>query len=141
NAENTNPFSESSQRARQEGWSNAFDGAPSVEWAGSTVESIDYSADGEDDEDGAEHYPVHNLRIVNHSPGGYCLTWPREVPRQRQAGELLGIQEDTGGSGTVDVVRGRRQVRGGGAELGIELIAPRRTPCAVRLLRKTDDPS
>src|SRR5690554_7653036 len=77
NAENTNPFSESSQRARQEGWSNAFDGAPSVEWAGSTVESIDYSADGEDDEDGAEHYPVHNLRIVNHSPGGFCLTWPQ----------------------------------------------------------------
>lgn len=141
NAENTNPFSESSQRARQEGWSNAFDGAPSVEWAGSTVESIDYSADGEDDEDGAEHYPVHNLRIVNHSPGGFCLTWPREVPRQLQAGELLGIQEDRDQSWSLAVVRWIRQVRGGGTQMGIELIAPHCTPCAVKLLRKTDDPS
>lgn len=140
-AEDTNPFSSAAQRARQEGWSAAFDGENSVEWSGD-VEKINYSTGREtDDEENAENYPVHCLRIVNHSPGGFCLTWPREVPRQLQAGELLGVQEAADQSWSLAVVRWIRQVRGGGTQMGIELVAPHCTPCAIKLLRKTEHPS
>lgn len=141
NAEDSNPFSDAAQRARQDGWSTAFDGDQSVDWAGG-VEKINYTAEVDvDDEENAENYPVHSLRIVNHSPGGFCLTWPREVPRQLQAGELLGVQEERDQSWSLAVVRWIRQVRGGGTQMGIELIAPHCTPCAIKLLRKTDHPS
>ncbi|NLY58501.1 MAG: molecular chaperone [Gammaproteobacteria bacterium] len=142
NAEDNNPFSDAAQRSRQDGWGSAFDGDQSVDWAGSSVEQINYAAgDEDDDEENAENYPVHNLRIVNHSPGGFCLTWPREVPRQLQAGELLGVQEDRDQGWSLAVVRWIRQVRGGGTQMGIELVAPHCTPCAAKLLRKTDHPS
>ena len=88
-----NPFSDAAQRARQDGWGRAFDGDKSLDWSPSGVEQIDYKAlpgEAESDEN-EEHYPIHALPIVNHSPGGFCLTWPKEVPKQLQAGELLGV--------------------------------------------------
>lgn len=140
--EDNNPFSDAAQRARQDGWSNAFDGDQTIDWVGS-MEQIDYASAEEQsaEEDSDEDYPVHTLRIVNHSPGGFCLTWPREVPKQLQAGELLGIQENAGQGWSLAVVRWIRQVRGGGTQMGIELIAPHCTPCAIKLLRKTEAPS
>lgn len=140
-ADDTNPFSSAAQRSRQQGWSAAFDGESAIEWSGD-VEKIDYTTGAETDGDeNAETYPVHNLRIVNQSPGGFCLTWPREVPRQLQAGELLGVQEAPEQSWSLAVVRWIRQVRGGGTQMGIELIAPHGTPCAIKLLRRTEHPS
>lgn len=141
NAEDTNPFSDAARRAAQEGWSNAFDGDKDIEWA-PDVEKINYHTTTEpSDEENAENYPVHSLRIVNHSPGGFCLTWPREVPKQLQAGELLGVQERSDQGWSLAVVRWIRQVRGGGTQMGIELIAPHCTPCAIKLLRKAEQPS
>lgn len=140
-AESSNPFSDVSQRARQEGWSTAFDGDQTVDWHGA-MEQINYTSDEEpDEEDNLEDFPIHTLRIVNHSPGGFCLTWPKDVPRQLQAGELLGVQEAAEQGWSLAVVRWIRQVRGGGTQMGIELIAPHCTPCAIKLLRKTDAPS
>ncbi|GAA6130898.1 molecular chaperone [Halopseudomonas sabulinigri] len=138
----TNPFSDAAQRSKQSGWTGAFDGAHSVDWNGAGVEQIDYNgAAGADDEEGDESYPIHSLPIVNHSPGGFCLTWPKEVPKQLQAGELLGIQEANEEDWSLAVVRWIRQVRGGGTQMGIELVAPHCTPCAAKLLRKTGEPS
>lgn len=137
-----NPFSDAAQKAKQGGWTGAFDGADSVEWHASGIEQIDYgSSMDEQDDEGDEQYPIHSLPIVNHSPGGFCLTWPKEVPKQLQAGELLGIQEANEQDWSLAVVRWIRQVRGGGTQMGIELIAPHCTPCAAKLIRKTGEPS
>ncbi|SDS62907.1 hypothetical protein SAMN05216198_2379 [Halopseudomonas litoralis] len=141
NAEDSNPFSDANRRAAQQGWSNAFDGDQSIDWA-PDVEKINYNSPNEpSDEENTENYPIHSLRIINHSPGGFCLTWPREVPKQLQAGELLGVQEESDQGWSLAVVRWIRQVRGGGTQMGIELIAPHCTPCAIKLLRKTEQPS
>ncbi|EIK54396.1 molecular chaperone [Stutzerimonas stutzeri TS44] len=86
---------------------------------------------------GEQAYPDFEVRLVNHSPGGYCLAWPAEVPAQLQTGELLGLR-DAGNGWSVAVVRWVRQVRGGGTQMGVELIAPQAQPCGLRLLRKTE---
>lgn len=86
-------------------------------------------------------YPCFAVDLVNQSPGGYCLAWPAEVPAQLQAGELLGLREDANGPWRVATVRWVRQVRGGGTQMGVELIAPNAQPCGVRLLRKLDQGS
>jgi hypothetical protein len=90
---------------------------------------------------GENSYPTFELAIVNHSPGGYCLSWPKEVPTQLQAGELLGVQDSPEQSWSVALVRWIRQVRGGGTQMGIELIAPHAQPCGLQLLRKADQNS
>lgn len=136
-----NPFSDAAQRARQEGWGNAFDGGQSLDWTPSNMETISYNTHPGEKEEREDDYPIHTLPIVNHSPGGFCLTWPKEVPKQLQAGELLGIQEEVGQDWSLAVVRWICQVRGGGTQMGIELIAPHCTPCAIKLLRKTEQPS
>jgi hypothetical protein len=86
-------------------------------------------------------YPTYVVQMVNHSPGGFCLSWPEDVPTQLQAGELLGLQDGTSENWSVAVVRWVRQVRGGGTQMGVELIAPYAQPCGLRLLRKADQSS
>ncbi|RRV43138.1 molecular chaperone [Pseudomonas sp. o96-267] len=92
-------------------------------------------------ESNGESYPTFPLPIVNHSPGGYCLSWPKDVPSQLQAGELLGVQDNPSQGWSVAIVRWIRQVRGGGTQMGIELIAPHARPCGLQLLRKGEQNS
>ncbi|MET1077501.1 MAG: molecular chaperone [Pseudomonas sp.] len=128
-------------------WSNAFDAQPVTNWEnGLPFEEIQYNhAPGKtsDPDDGAavESMPTFVLPIVNHSPGGYCLSWPKEVPSQLQAGELLGIQDSPEQGWSVALVRWIRQVRGGGTQMGIELVAPYAQPCGLQLLRKAEQNS
>lgn len=130
-------------------WNTAFDAQPQNWDEGLPYEEIQYSkpvtpgdtsAQPEPPASG-ENYPTFELAIVNHSPGGYCLSWPKEVPSQLQAGELLGVQDAPSQGWSVAVVRWIRQVRGGGTQMGIELIAPHAQPCGLQLLRKADQHS
>ncbi|MCP8465142.1 molecular chaperone [Pseudomonas sp. ZM23] len=132
----------------KDAWSGAFDAQKVNDWQpGMPLEEIEYTphtpADGSRAiaESPSDDYPVFTLPIVNHSPGGYCLTWPKEIPNQLQAGELLGIQDTPEHSWSIAVVRWIRQVRGGGTQMGIELIAPLAQPCGLQLLRKTEQSS
>lgn len=88
-----------------------------------------------------QHYSTYALQIVNHSPGGYCLAWPREVPPQLQAGEMVGIQDTQSQGWSVAVVRWIRQVRSGGTQMGIELVAPHAQPCGLQLVRVSEQNS
>ncbi|KPB69329.1 molecular chaperone [Pseudomonas cannabina] len=121
-------------------WSSAFDTQ-----RGNTssvllpYEEIEYpKIDGDSDSlsNGQHTFPTFDLNIVNHSPGGYCLAWQKEVPQQLQAGELVGIQDDAGQGWSVAIVRWVRQVRSGGTQMGIELIAPFAQPCGMQLIRE-----
>lgn len=89
----------------------------------------------------ADLFPTFEVQRVDHSPGGFCLSWQGEVPAQLQAGELLGLQDATSQTWSVAVVRWIRQVRGSGPQMGVELIAPAAQPCGLRLLRKTEQSS
>lgn len=103
------------------------------------VEEIEYEPERVGNQGQAPEFPTYSLQIVNHSPGGYCLAWRKEVPSQLQAGELIGIQDAPAQGWSVAVVRWIRQVRDGGTQMGIELIAPHAQPCGLQLVRG-DDP-
>jgi hypothetical protein len=130
-------------------WGGAFDAQRHSHWEqGLPMEEITYhteyfgkpetSADeNTDSETAADQFPTFSLPIINHSPGGYCLSWPKEVPAQLQAGEILGFQESAKQNWSVAVVRWIRQVRGGGTQMGIELVAPFAEPCGLQLTSKS----
>ncbi|MBS7662231.1 molecular chaperone [Pseudomonas lalucatii] len=128
-------------------WTKAFDAQQSGNWEQNLpFEEIEYSKPGAQagrggpasSAEASANYPTFALPIVNHSPGGYCLSWPKEVPSQLQAGELLGIQDAPEQSWSIAVVRWIRQVRGGGTQMGIELIAPHAQACGLQLVRKAE---
>ncbi|MBP8184471.1 MAG: molecular chaperone [Pseudomonas sp.] len=130
-------------------WGGAFDAQRITQWEpGLPMEEIVYRAQDSTkpepvpaEEETVELYPTYNLTIINHSPGGYCLSWPKEVPGQLQAGEILGLQDSPEQAWSVAVVRWIRQVRGGGTQMGIELVAPFAQPCGLQLMRKTEQHS
>ena len=137
-------FSSAMVKGEKDSWSQAFDAAPqskSDEFL--PYEEILYEplVDDEDNTDSPPHYPTYALPVINHSPGGYCLAWPKEVPAELQAGEMVGIQDTANQGWSIAVVRWIRQVRGAGTQMGIELVAPHAQPCGLQLVRSRDDHS
>ncbi|MDL5592618.1 hypothetical protein QS468_07865 [Bacillus subtilis] len=137
-------FSRAVVQGEKDSWSQAFDAAPQSK----TDEFLPYEeiryeplADDEGDADSPPHYPTYALPVINHSPGGYCLAWPKEVPAELQTGEMIGIQDTTNQGWSIAVVRWIRQVRGAGTQMGIELVAPHAQPCGLQLVRTRDDHS
>ncbi len=136
-------FSHTLVQGEKDSWSQAFDAAPQNNEQFLPYEEIQYDHLGEDESsaDAAPHYPTYALPVINHSPGGYCLDWPKEVPAELQAGEMLGIQDSVSLGWSIAVIRWIRQVRGGGTQMGIELVAPHAQPCGLQLVRSRDDHS
>jgi len=136
---------EVSKNKAQDSWSQAFDAAPAGDSDLLPYEEIEYPTNPTDDEgtgsDHQHHFPTYDLPIINHSPGGYCLGWPKEVPEQLQAGEMVGIRDNNDQAWSIAVVRWIRQVRGGAMQMGIELIAPYAQPCGVQLVREPEEQS
>ncbi|WP_338474187.1 molecular chaperone [Pseudomonas sp. MS646] len=124
-------------------WGQAFDAAPNGDNELLPYEEIEYPANPSDEDssssDRQHHFPTYDLPIINHSPGGYCLGWPKEVPEQLQAGEMIGIRDASDQSWSIAVVRWIRQVRNGAMQMGIELVAPYAQPCGLQLVREENE--
>ena len=137
-------FSRAVVQGEKDSWSQAFDAAPqSTSDELLPYEEIRYEPliDDEGDANSPPHYPTYALPVINHSPGGYCLAWPKDVPAELQAGEMVGIQDSLNQGWSIAVVRWIRQVRGAGTQMGIELVAPHAQPCGLQLVRTRDDHS
>ncbi|WP_434701455.1 molecular chaperone [Pseudomonas sp. D1-36] len=134
---------EASPTRKNDTWDQAFDAAPSGDSELLPYEEIEYPVNPADDDaassDNQHHFPTYDLPIINHSPGGYCLGWPKEVPEQLQAGEMVGIRDANDQSWSIAVVRWIRQVRNGAMQMGIELVAPHAQPCGLQLLREQNE--
>ncbi|PKA69674.1 hypothetical protein ATI02_2538 [Pseudomonas baetica] len=137
-------FSSVVAKAEKDSWSQAFDAAPQSkadEFLPYEEIQYDQLIEDENSTDNTPHYPTYALPVINHSPGGYCLGWPTEVPAELQAGEMLGIQDSASQGWSIAVIRWIRQVRGAGTQMGIELVAPHAQPCGLQLVRSRDDHS
>jgi hypothetical protein len=80
-------------------------------------------------------------KMINTSPGGFCIVWDSQIPSSLQTGEILGVREQSSQPWSVAVVRWIRQIKNEGTQIGIELQAPTATPCAVRLIQKLGNSS
>lgn len=137
-------FSSAVIKGEKDSWSQAFDAAPqsnAEQFLPYEEIQYDHLVEDESGTDSTPHYPTHALPVINHSPGGYCLAWPEEVPAELQAGEMLGIHDSVSLGWSIAVIRWIRQVRGGGTQMGIELVAPHAQPCGLQLVRSRDDHS
>jgi hypothetical protein len=68
------------------------------------------------------------------SPGGYRLRWNEPFPAALQTGELIGLTNESDPRWCIGVTRWIRQDESG-PFIGVELLAPKATPVAVRLVQ------
>ncbi|RON70635.1 molecular chaperone [Pseudomonas fluorescens] len=137
-------FNSAVAQGEKDSWSQAFDASPQSkadEFLPYEEIQYDQLIEDENSTDNTPHYPTYALPVINHSPGGYCLGWPTEVPAELQAGEMVGIQDSASQGWSIAVIRWIRQVRGAGTQMGIELVAPHAQPCGLQLVRSRDDHS
>lgn len=113
-------------------WHRAFDAARNDALLRRPHQRIDYKPDADRPAEPREQYPCHQLQVVNHSPGGYCLAWDDTSPEQLQTGDLIGLQHAGEQGWNIALIRWIRQPRGSRLQLGIELLAPRARPCGLR---------
>lgn len=92
-------------------------------------------------ESGGLRHDIYHSQIVNISPGGYCVEWAGEVPSGVRSGEILGLKEEDQANWNIGVIRWVKQLPGHGAQLGIEILAPKARPSGARVLKKTGDAS
>lgn len=80
-------------------------------------------------------YSHHELRALDTSPKGYRLRWPEAMAREAQVGEIIALREEVDERWCVAVIRWISKSQSF-AEMGVELLAPRAIPIAIRGIRK-----
>jgi hypothetical protein len=108
-----NPFIRAA-RKKQDAWSGAHDAAPSEDRLYSADTPINFrGSHGTAPSDLADRNRPRSYQalLINTSPGGYCVGWENHVPPSLQAGELLGVREQSSHPWSVAVVRWIRQVK------------------------------
>lgn len=128
-------------------WSNAFDadgGGAKAEADTINFDAIQFINKHKSNEEQHQKqlddkFPVFDVKLINTSPGGYCIQWKGDIPMGIQAGEILGIKEPRVNHWSIGVIRWIRHLRNDGTQLGIELLAPKAEAGATRLLQKTGE--
>ncbi|MDC0661676.1 GTPase [Marinobacter sp. SS21] len=140
--EEENRFLNTAKR-KQDAWAGAFDAGPSEERHHVTDTPIDFRAStGAISKPTRKSQPTaHKAALVNTSPGGYCVSWGANLPPSMQAGEVLGVREQSSHPWSVAIVRWIRQAKHQGTEIGIELLAPNAAPCGIKLIQKVGSSS
>ena len=77
---------------------------------------------------------------IDTSPGGYCIEWVDTIPSNAQVGELVALREERDQRWCVAIIRWIKQT-GKAPQMGVELIAPRAIPVAIRVIKKKGGPT
>lgn len=101
--------------------------------------TVDFSEDWDaEEEEEIQIAPVHQIRIIDTSPGGYCLNWNVQAEEKLRAGDLLGVREPGRIKWVIAAVRWIRQ-SGGLTQLGVQVIAPQAQATALSMVQRTGD--
>ena len=84
-------------------------------------------------------FRAFDARILDTSPGGYRLQWSGDGPKGLQTGDIMAIREAEDQNWCIAVLRWV-QHDNGVTQTGLELIAPRAIPVAIRVIQKKGGP-
>ncbi|MEM7218084.1 MAG: hypothetical protein AAF515_06935 [Pseudomonadota bacterium] len=86
-------------------------------------------------EEVSEDLSIYDTEIVDTSPGGYRIAWKSETPSNLQAGDIMAVREAEDERWCISVLRWVRHLDGE-TQTGLELMAPRAIPVAIRVIKK-----
>ncbi len=120
-------------------WSKVFDGGGDDDVALEDLEFNIREAGQYVNPQSKERHPVFPVRMVNVSPGGYCLEWSADIPSHIKTGDVIAVREVDNNSWSIAVIRWVSQLKDQTTLLGVELLSPRATPYGARVQHKTGE--
>lgn len=88
-----------------------------------------------------QHYPTYDVALSNASPGGYCLEWSTDLPKDVKAGDIVSVQEEQGGNWIIAVIRWISRLENSRTLLGLELLSPHAKAYGAMIHQKTGEKS
>jgi hypothetical protein len=86
-----------------------------------------------------QRYPIHQVRMVNASPGGYCLEWTTDLPGEIRTGDIVSVREQRDRDWAIAVIRWVSNLEDSRTLVGLELLSPRAMPFGARIQKKTGE--
>ena len=86
-----------------------------------------------------QRYPIHQVRMVNASPGGYCLEWTTDLPGEIKTGDIVSVREQRDRDWAIAVIRWVSNLEDSRTLVGLELLSPRAMPFGARIQKKTGE--
>lgn len=83
---------------------------------------------------------AHDAQILDTSPGGYRIQWGPNAPTNMQSGDIMAIREARDERWCIAILRWVRHDENG-TQTGVELLAPRAIPVAIRIIQKKGGPT
>lgn len=83
-----------------------------------------------------ERYPIHNISLVDASPGGYCLEWTETLPTDLRTGDIMGIMEEQSEHWAIAIIRWLSRLQSSRTLIGLELLSPSARAYGAMIHRK-----
>jgi hypothetical protein len=84
-----------------------------------------------------ERYPISKVQLTDASPGGYCLEWTGDSPRDIKTGDIVGLKEQEGQKDwVIAVIRWLSRLDNAKTLIGLELLSPRAVAYGASIHRK-----
>ncbi len=100
-----------------------------------SYENSDQSAGSTQSTQSTQAYRFYSAKMVNSSDRGYCIEWPLNEPVKLNAGDVIGLREDTEYQWSVGVIRWVKQVDTNSNQLGLEVLSSTADAYAARKVR------
>jgi hypothetical protein len=78
----------------------------------------------------------YKLKVVNSSPGGFCLEISTDNPEHIHTGEIIGIKDKIGDNWSIGIIRWLRQMKSC-SQIGVELLSPSAISYGASIIKKT----
>jgi hypothetical protein len=86
-----------------------------------------------------ERYPVLEVKMINASPGGYCLEWNKDLPGDTRTGDIISLKEEERQDWVIAVIRWISRLENARTLVGVELLSPRAKPYGALIQPKTGE--
>jgi len=84
-----------------------------------------------------DRHQAYAVKMVDASPGGYCLEWSDELPGDIKAGDIVSIRDHENAEWVVAVTRWVSQLQNARTLVGVELLSPKAMPYGAKVLQTT----
>jgi hypothetical protein len=124
-------------------WATHADTGP---WPGDApvIENIEYQLPGfaGESEQGVDESQLRcfKVNVLNASPGGYSLRWPKSASDKLQAGDLVCLREEDSAHWSIATIRWMHRPNKTDLQFGIELLSPAYKPTVARPTYRNKEP-
>jgi hypothetical protein len=88
-------------------------------------------------ESASERHRAYPVKMIDSSPGGYCLEWSPDLPGNIKTGDIVSVRDGENADWLVAVARWVSQLPNARTLVGVELLSPKAMPYGAKVVQTT----